>query len=412
MDWKKNLEWRSIINQIANEEKVQEIVNDGSAFYIGVDPTADSIHIGHYMSFVASKHLADLGMKPVFVIGGLTASIGDPSGKNEERPVIDNEVVKQNADKLTKVIEDVAKKLEIKEFEVINNMTFYEGMSIIDLLQKYGKLFNVNQMLSRESVQKRIDTGISFTEFSYQAFQAIDFLKLFETKDVRLQLGGSDQWGNMISGLELIRKVKGQEKDVSVITFKLITDNEGNKIGKTAGNPVWLEKEKFSSYNLYQYILNQTDEEAKQLLVKLTLITEGEFHAVIEKQGEDRAGRPVQKELAKRLITRLHSAADYEKAVEMSEVLFAEEYEKISAVEAKEIFVNIPTLNNEDKPLIDLVVDQEAISSKREYREFLKNGAIKVNGVKVETEEDKIGFIQDTFAVVQLGKKKKFIIWK
>lgn len=412
MKFLNELKWRDLIKEIANEQYLEAMAKDGAAFYIGVDPTADSMHIGHYMSIVASKHLAESGFKPVFVIGGLTASIGDPSGKNEERPVVQKEVISANAKRLEKVIAEVAKKTGIDNFEIINNMKFYEDMSIINLLQDYGKLFNINQMLSKESVQNRIDTGISFTEFSYQMFQAIDFLKLYEEKNVKLQLGGSDQWGNMTAGLDLIRKVHGSEKEISVITFKLITDNEGNKIGKTAGNPVWLEEERFSSYELYQYILNKNDEEAKQLLIKLTLITQEEFYAIIEEQDKNPSSRPVQKELARRLISTLHGEDKFRKAVKTSEALFKGDYESLDVDQYDSLFANIPVLENEDKSIIEIVVGQGAIQSNKMFREFMSNGAIKINGKSIEDENQKIMFLNDKVSIIQLGKKKKFIIWK
>lgn len=412
MKFIKELEWRKLTNQIANKEYLESMAKEGASFYIGIDPTANSIHIGHYMSIVASKHLANAGFRPVFVIGGLTASIGDPSGKNEERPIVNKKIIATNSIRIEKIIIELADKLDIKDFKIINNMTFYKDMSIIELLQKYGKLFNINTMLSKESVQKRTETGISFTEFSYQIFQAIDFLRLYEQNNVKLQLGGSDQWGNMVAGLELIRKIHGANKKVSVITFNLITDSEGNKIGKTAGNPIWLDKKLFSSYNLFQYILNKKDEEAKKLLIKLTFINEKEFLSKIKEQKEKPSSKPIQNELAKRLISMIHSPEDYINAHESSLALFNEEYEKLDPKQYEALFNGIPILEKSEESIMKIVTSQGTVQSNRQFRELMINRAVKMNGIVVNDEKQKIIYLKNKISIIQLGKKKKYIIWK
>ncbi len=410
---KRDLEWRGLLKDITNEETFAKIVESGDGFYIGIDPTADSIHVGHYLSLSLTRVLAAHGLRPVVILGGFTGMIGDPSGRNSEREVVDRELIKSNVVKITEQVKNLTAKLGIDNIEVIDNTKFYEEMSIIDIYQTYGKLFNVNTMLSRESVKNRIENGISYTEFSYQMFQAIDFLKLYEQNGVKLQLGGSDQWGNIVAGTELIRKIHGSEVEVAGLTINLLTDENGNKVGKTQGVPMWLDKSKTSPYVLFQYFINQTDDTAKKLLAQATNINEDEFNNVVVEQENNPSGKAIQNELAKRFISSVHSEEDYLQAKEFSTLLFEERYNDINE-EQIDSLKSLPSINNKDILLMDLLVETEKVSSRREYREFLSNGAVKINGQSIDDENLILTdeFLLNKVVFLNLGKKNKYLIWK
>ncbi len=410
---KKDLEWRGLLKDITSEEAFAKIVEAGDAFYVGIDPTADSIHVGHYMSISLTRILAKHGLRPVVILGGFTGMIGDPSGRNSEREVVDRDIIKQNVDLITNQVKSFTEKLGINNLEVIDNTKFYEEMSIIDIYQAYGKLFNVNTMLSRDSVKTRLDAGISYTEFSYQMFQAIDFLKLYEQNGVKLQLGGSDQWGNIVAGTELIRKVHGADVEVAGLTINLLTDENGNKIGKTQGVPMWLDKNKTSPYTLFQYFINQTDETAKKLLAQTTSINEEEYNEVTSKHESNPRERLIQNELAERFISSVHSVEDFEQAKTLSKLLFEERYSDISEDQIESL-KSLPSVDNKDILLMDLFIEEGKIGSRREYREFLSNGSVKINGVAISDENLKLEneFLLGKVAFVNLGKKNKYLVWK
>ncbi len=410
---KNDLEWRGLLKDITNEESFADIVANGSAFYIGIDPTADSIHVGHYLSLSLTRILTKHGLKPVVILGGFTGMIGDPSGRNSERELVDREVIASNVIKITQQVKDLTSNLGIENIEVIDNTKFYEEMSIIDIYQKYGKLFNVNTMLSRESVKNRMEAGISYTEFSYQMFQAIDFLKLYEQNDVRLQLGGSDQWGNIVAGTELIRKVHGSDVKVSGLTINLLTDENGNKIGKTQGIPMWLDRNKTSPYVLYQYFINQTDETAKKLLSQTTSIAKDEFEKVVAEHESNPRIRILQNELAKRFIAAVHSQDDFDQAKELSSILFQERYSDVTEQQINDL-KSLPSIQNKDMSLMDLLIEEGKTSSRREYRELLSNGSIKINGQSISDENLKLSneFLLNKVAFVNVGKKNKYLVWK
>ncbi len=411
---KKDLEWRGLLKDITNEETFSTIVENGDAFYIGIDPTADSIHVGHYLSLSLVRILSKHGLRPVVILGGFTGMIGDPSGRNSEREVVDREVIKTNVGLITNQVKSLTSKLGIENIEVIDNTKFYNEMSIIDIYQIYGKLFNVNTMLSRDSVKTRLEEGISYTEFSYQMFQAIDFLKLYEQNGVKLQLGGSDQWGNIVAGTELIRKVHGSEVEVAGLTINLLTDENGNKIGKTQGVPMWLDKNKTSPYVLYQFFINQTDETAKKLLAQTTSISEEEFNVVVANHEANPRERAIQNELANRFISQVHSSEDFEKAASLSKLLFDERYNDITEEQIDDL-KSLPSVQNNDGTLLmDLMIEAGKISSRREYREFLSNGSIKINGEAISDEELVLSneFLLGRIVFLNLGKKNKYLIWK
>ncbi len=410
---KKDLIWRGLLKDVTNEESFANIVENGSAFYIGIDPTADSIHVGHYLSLSLTRILAKHGLKPVIILGGFTGMIGDPSGRNSERELVDRKVIAENVKIITEQVKRLTSNLGIENIEVIDNTKFYEEMSIIDIYQKYGKLFNVNTMLSRESVKNRMEEGISYTEFSYQMFQAIDFLKLYEQNNVRLQLGGSDQWGNIVAGTELIRKIHGSEVQVAGLTINLLTDENGNKIGKTQGVPMWLDKNKTSPYVLYQFFINQTDDTARKLLAQTTSISEEEFNSVVESHVANPRERIIQNELAMRFISSVHTKEDFDRAKNLSSILFEERYADVNDSQIEDL-KSLPSINNKEISLMDLLIEEGKVSSRREFREFLSNGSIKVNGISIDDENLSLNeeFLLGKVAFINVGKKNKYLVWK
>ncbi len=412
---KHELEWRGMLKDIANEEALEKILEEGASFYIGIDPTADSLHIGHYVSIIISTILSKHGLKPVFVLGGFTGMIGDPSGKNSEREIIDRDLILTNVAKIKSLIEHLTFKLNIHNYKIVNNNDWYGPLLLVDYFQKYGKYFNVNTMINRDIVKNRLETGISYTEFSYQVFQGIDFYKLYKNYNVKLQLGGSDQWGNIVSGIELIRKIEGPDTIIAGMTINLLLDKNGNKIGKTNGNPVWIDSAKLSSYFLYQYIINLDDETALSLLPKLTLITEDQFNKIITQAKVNPHLKLIHHELAQRLFDQLFLEKEYDNALKISKLLFEEKYFELdkhslhSIASAIELFRG----NNIDETIINFFDENKITGSRREFREFLQVGALKINGEVVTDENQKLSDfppIYRRYFFAQVGKKRRILI--
>lgn len=411
------LSWRDILKDVAHEEKLNWILNNkDSKFYIGIDPTANSLHIGHYISIVVAKLINQIAkIEPVFVIGGLSGQIGDPSGKNIERQIINKDSIEANAKAITAQITNLAKNINISKFEIFNNIDIYKSLSIADFFQIYGKNFNLNSMLGKEMIKNRIKTGISYTEFSYQVFQAIDFLYLFREKNVRLQVGGSDQWGNIISGIDLIRKMEGIEKSVSGFTMNLLVDEQGNKIGKTGGNALWLDKRKTSPYQLYQYFINMSDELALDLIKKLTIITREELKELRKENAKQKQNRLIQKELAKRIIENVHSIEDYQKSLQLSEILFYSKYENLNKDHFIELEKFLPVYDYKAINIDIFLLVNKILNSKREIREFYNSKAIRINGIPIDEIDQKLDtkdmFI-NKYLILNIGKKNKILIKK
>ena len=397
------LKWRGLIQDISNPELEEKLNKGGLTFYIGTDPTADSMHIGHYSSFLISKRLARAGHHPILLVGGATGLIGDPK-PNTERPMISKEEVSKNFIGLKKQAE------EIFGFEVVNNYDWTKDINVIDFLRDYGKYFNVNYMLAKDKVKSRLETGITYAEFSYMILQALDFLYLYENRGCVLQVAGSDQWGNITSGIELIRKKL--DKEAYGMVMPLVTDSTGKKFGKTEGNALWLDKNKTSSYKLYQYLINLEDSMIIDYLKKLTFLSVEEIEKLENSNNEQPEKREAHKALAREIITDLHGNDEYEKAVKLSSILFTEEFNKLTSNDIKEIFEGNEILNVTSTNLIDLIIEVKVASSKREAREFITNGAVKINGNKITdldyniTDKD---FIDNTYIIIKRGKKNYYI---
>ena len=396
------LVWRGLIENITDESLIEKINNGGLTFYIGTDPTGDSLHIGHYSTFSMATRLKKGGHNPILLVGGATGLIGDPK-PTAERPMITKEQLDYNYKKLRRQVEDVF------GFEVVNNYDWSKDINFIDYLRDYGKYFNLNYMLNKETVKSRLDIGITYTEFSYMIMQSLDFLWLYENKGCTLQIGGSDQWGNITSGVELIRKKIN--KEAYGLTMPLITKADGTKFGKSEGNAIWLDINKTSSYEMYQFFLNAEDSKVIEYLKKLTFLSIDEINELEKKHLECPEKREAHKALAKEVITFLHGLDEYEKAVKISESLFSGNIKNLTKDEILIGFKGVPTFKFEEKNLVDLLVDNNICSSKREAREFISNGAITINDEKML--EDKIITkelaIDDSIIVLRKGKKKYYL---
>lgn len=407
MNLYEDLKWRGLIQDISDEELINKLNNEKLTFYIGTDPTADSMHIGHYSSFLISKRLAKYGHKPILLVGGATGLIGDPK-PTAERPMITKEAVEHNIKGLTKQAK------EIFGFEVVNNYDWTKDINVIDFLRDYGKYFNVGYMLAKDKVRSRMETGITYAEFSYMILQALDFLHLYETKNCVLQVAGSDQWGNITAGIELIRKKT--DKTAYGMVMPLVTDSNGVKFGKTEGNALWLDKNKTSSYELYQYLVNLEDSMIISYLKKLTFLSREEIEEIEAKHNEHPELREAHKILAREIITDLHGKEEYEKAVRISEALFKGNFNDLSNEELGEAFKGNEVKEIElNKNILNVLVEMNVATSKRQAREFISGNSIEIKGEKVKeldktiTEQD---LINNTFLIIKRGKKNYYIAKK
>lgn len=415
-DFLQELRDRGLVYQITDEEALQEKLNKESVkLYIGFDPTADSLHIGHLLPILTLRRFQLQGHVPIALVGGGTGMIGDPSFKDAERSLNTTETVASWADSLRKQLESFI------DFEndqnpaiIANNHDWLGSMLLIDFLRDVGKNFTINYMMSKESVKRRIETGISYTEFAYQLLQAYDFLKLYDTHDCSLQLGGSDQWGNITSGIELLRR----EREVQGygLTMPLIKKADGTKFGKTEGNAVWLDAEKTSPYEFYQFWYNTDDRDAVQFLKYFTFLS---LEKIAEIEKEFMAAphqRAAQKILAREVTTLAHGEAAYEQALKISEALFSGDIKELNAEEIKQGFKDVPNYNvdlEDDLNIVELLVTSGLVTSKRQAREDVTNGAIYINGDRVQDLDyqlDETDKIDNQFTVLRRGKKKYFLL--
>ncbi len=397
------LVWRGLIENITDPNLEEKINEGGLTFYIGTDPTGDSLHIGHYSTFSMATRLKQGGHNPILLVGGATGLIGDPK-LTSERPMISKEELEFNYKKLRKQVE------EVFGFEVVNNYDWSKEINFIDYLRDYGKYFNLNYMLNKETVKSRLDIGITYTEFSYMIMQALDFLWLYENKNCVLQIGGSDQWGNITSGVELIRKKI--QKEVYGLTMPLITKADGTKFGKSEGNAIWLDINQTSSYEMYQFFLNSEDTKVIDYLKKLTFLSKTEIEKLEENHHLAPEAREAHKALAREVITFLHGKEEYKKAFKISESLFSGNINKLSEEEILIGFKEVPSFNAKESNIVDLLVDNNICSSKREAREFLNSGAIVINDNKVTDESllvNKELAISNKILVIRKGKKKYYM---
>lgn len=394
------LEWRGLIKDVSSPDIRDKLNKGGMTFYIGTDPTGDSLHIGHFSSFLISKRLKDAGHHPILLVGGGTGLIGDPK-PDAERPMITYEQVEHNFNCLKAQAE------KLFGFEVVNNYDWLSQINMIDFLRDYGKFFNVNYMLNKDIVKRRLDEGITFTEFSYMILQALDFWYLNKTKNVTLQVAGQDQWGNITAGIELVRKK--EEKEVYAFTMPLLTKSDGSKFGKTNGKAIWLDINKTSAYEMYQFFINSEDSKVIDYLKFLTFLSKEEILELEKKNLEAPHLREAHKALAREVITFLHGEKAYNDAVKISEALFSGNIKELNAKEIAEAFEEVPNINCADSiSLVDALKELGLASSNREARDFITKGAVTLNGDKVEDTNlvlNKDLAIEGKYIVLRRGKK-------
>lgn len=410
------LEWRDAINQQTDAEGLRELTNEKSiSLYCGVDPTGDSMHIGHLIPFMVLKRFQLAGHRPVILIGGATGTIGDPSGRQTERSLQTLEQVQANVEALTAQL----KKLFITEgdnqIRMVNNYDWTHKINIIEFLRDYGKNFSINSMLAKDVVASRLESGISFTEFSYQILQSIDYLHLYENEDVQLQIGGSDQWGNITSGLDLIRKKKGPEAKAFGLTIPLMLKADGTKFGKTAGGAIWLDPNKTTPYEFYQFWANTDDRDVVKYLKYFTFLSKEQIDELEEKVRTEPHKREAQKTLAEEMTRFVHGEELLEQAKRITAALFSGDIKSLTADEIEQGFKEMPTYEatRDSKNIVEWLVELGIEPSKRQAREDITKGAISINGERINdlelvvTADQAIG---GRFIIIRKGKKNYSLV--
>lgn len=411
-----DLQWRGLLYQQTDDEGLTELLNkEKISLYCGVDPTADSMHIGHIVPLLTLRRFQMHGHQPILLVGGATGMIGDPSGRNEERQLQTTEQIDKNVEAIKVQMEQIFDFQTENGAKMVNNRDWIGKMSTIEFLRDFGKLISVNYMLAKDSVASRLEQGISFTEFSYTLIQAIDFNHLYNNFNCRVQIGGSDQWGNITSGLEVIRKTHEEETKAFGITIPLVTKADGTKFGKSAGGSVWLDAKKTSPYEFYQFWINTSDADVIKYLKIFTFISREEIEALAVTVENEAHLRKAQKVLAEEMTKLIHGEAALEDAQRITKALFSGDLKALSAGEMKAAFKDVPSVEmaKEPKAIVDLIVEGGISSSKRQAREDITNGAISINGEKVTDLEyviDEKDRLDDAFAIVRRGKKKYHMV--
>lgn len=404
------LEWRGAINQLTDEDGLRkEIATGEMSAYVGIDATGDSMHVGHLVPFMILKRFQAAGVRPVIVVGEATGSIGDPSGKKSERKLLDQATIDGYVVKLTAQLE---KLFGANGFKMTNNKDWLGKLSLVDFLRDYGKLFPINVMLARDVVASRLEAGISFTEFTYQILQSIDFYQLWQRENVRLQIGGSDQWGNVTSGIDLIHKLEGNDAPAFGLTVPLLLKADGTKFGKTEGGAVWLDPEKTTPFDFYQFWLNTADADVEKMLKYFTFLPEPEINALLADMAENAADRKAQRRLAEEVTAFVHGEAAVKSAEAVTAVLFGNaDVAQLSKNEVAALAGNVTSfaIDSAEIGLLDLVVASGLETSKTAARRAVKDGAIRINGVQIKDEEaiiDPADKWDGAYVVVKRGKKK------
>ena len=427
MNFVEELKWRGMIHDMMPGTE-EQLSKEMTSAYVGIDPTADSLHIGHLVGVMMLKHFQNAGHRPIALVGGATGMIGDPSMKSQERVLIDEETLRHNQEciknQLAKFL-DFESEAENKAL-LVNNYDWMKDYSFLNFIRDIGKHITVNYMMAKDSVKKRLSGeaqhGMSFTEFSYQLLQGYDFLYLFRNNNCRLQMGGSDQWGNITTGTELIRRTDGGE--AFALTCPLITKADGKKFGKTESGNVWLDPKRTSPYKFYQFWLNVSDEDAEKYIKIFTMLTKEEVAALIEEQKANPGLRPIRKRLAKEITIMVHSEADYEAAVEASQILFSNKAQdilhKIDEDTLLSVFEGVPQFEVEKSvveagvPLVNLLTENAAVfASKGEMRKLTQGGGVLVNKEKVADPNmliDSSHLLNGKYILAQKGKKNYYLI--
>ena len=401
------LKWRGLIHNVTDEAVIEKINNGELTFYLGADPTGDSLHVGHLLVYLFAKRLESVGNKPIFLIGGATGSIGDPK-PGSERQLLSAEVTKHNAECLYEQVKGLFPAI------LVNNYDWTHDLDILTFLRYYGKFFNVNYMINKETVKARLDSGISYTEFSYQILQALDFEHLYKEYNCQLQVGGQDQWGNITGGLELIRKIHGDKAVAYGVTVPLVLKSDGTKFGKSEGGAVWLNPEKTSPYHFYQFWINTPDSDVMMRLKQFTFLSVEEIEEIEKSFIAEPHLRVAQKALAKAMTELIHGTRGLEQAEKITQALFSGNISQLTVEEIEIAFGGMPQVEVEDNLLlIDALVLSKAASSKREARQFIENGAVLVNGIQqkdlefVVSKENAIG---NKYTIIRRGKKNYYLL--
>ncbi|AMW99633.1 tyrosine--tRNA ligase [Rummeliibacillus stabekisii] len=412
-----DLQWRGLLYQQTDEEGMEKLLTEESvSLYVGVDPTADSMHIGHIVPMLTLRRFQQAGHRPILVVGGATGMIGDPSGRQSERSLLTAEQIDNNVAGIKKQLEQI---FDFSEGEngakLVNNYDWVGKLSTIEFLRDYGKLININYMLSKDTIASRLESGLSFTEFTYTLIQGLDFNHLYDHYNVKIQVGGSDQWGNITTGLEVIRKTHDEEAKAFGFTIPLVTKSDGTKFGKTAGGAIWLDPEKTSPYEFYQFWLNTADADVIKYLKIFTFLSREDIESLAEKVESEPHLREAQKTLAAEMTKLIHGEAGLDQALRITAALFSGDLKSLSADEMKVAFSGVPSVEllKEEKNIVDLLVEANISSSKRQAREDVTNGAISINGEKVKDLDyvvDAKDRMEDAFAIIRRGKKKYHMV--
>jgi tyrosyl-tRNA synthetase len=417
------LKWRGMLHDImpGTEEQLNREITSG---YIGFDPTADSLHIGNLMQIMTLVHFQQCGHKPVALVGGATGMVGDPSGKSAERNLLSEDVLQHNVACVKKQLEKFLDfKADKNSAELVNNYDWFKEYRFLDFIRDIGKHMTINYMLAKDSVQKRLETGLSFTEFSYQLVQGYDFYWLNQNKNCKLQMGGSDQWGNIVTGTELIRRKSGAE--AFALTTPLITKSDGTKFGKSEGGNIWLDPNKTSAYKFYQYWLNVSDEDAERFIKIFTLMKQSEIEALVTEHKQAPHLRKLQMALAKSVTITVHNTVDFETAVKASNILFGqsttEDLQSLDTETLLAVFEGVPqvSINQTDYNACQSVIDllsslsnNSIFASKGEARKMIQGGGVSINKIKVEDANAKPDYdlLQGKYLLAQKGKKNYYLI--
>lgn len=412
MNFIEELQWRDLVKDVTNLEKLQERMKEPISLYCGFDPTADSLHIGHLQQLILLKRYQAQGHHPIALIGGGTGMIGDPR-PTTERSLLNDEDLKRNVDGIGNQIKTILES-DNNPVQIANNYDWLKDITIFDFLRDYGKFFSVSNMIAKDTVAKRLETGISFTEFSYTILQAIDFNHLYENFNVEMQIGGSDQWGNLVSGTELIRKMHGREVEVFGVTSPLITKSDGSKFGKSEGENIWLSAEYTSSYEFYQFFINTSDSDVMNFLKRLSLKSVEEIQEIERVFLEAPHERHAQKELAKELTEIVHGKDGLDLALKLTDALFSGDIQDLSKTQLEVLFKDAASFEvSEDLNLIDLMVASKIAPSKREARQLVQNNAIRINGEVISDVDfivEKSNAIEETLTVIRRGRRHYHII--
>ena len=418
MDFIKELKWRGMIQDIVpgTQEQFQKEITSA---YIGFDPTSDSLHIGSLVQIMILKHLQDCGHKPIILVGGATGMVGDPSGKSKERNLLDEATLERNLSSIRKQLEKFLNfDCGSNSAEIVNNFDWFKNYSFLEFIRDVGKHISINYMMSKDSVKSRLETGMSFTEFSYQLVQGYDFYRLWKDKNCLVQLGGSDQWGNIVTGIELIRRK--ESSDAFAVTSPLLKKSDGGKFGKTEEGNVWLDKNKTTVYKFYQFWINCSDDDAKNYIKIFSTKTHEEINKIIDEHDKNPHLRELQKKLAKEVTIFVHSKEELDEAIKASNILFgkstAKDLQQLNETTFLNIFEGVQTsyIINDDlnKNLLDFLVSQNIFKSNGEAKRMIQSNAVSINKEKISLSHtiSSKDFIKEKYLLVQKGKKNYYII--